>query len=423
MGRLFSSPTTELSMAGKIRTKERCPRCGGKFQGEPLWCPDCKTHPRRYFLDLFWKGSRYKLYKDKDERPLTSWEHVVWLSQTIDTEIKRKSFNPKDYLPENRSQFLFAKQMEKWLDRKKEKGRSPTYTEKLTYYKDAFYLKFFDGRDVRDITTDDIDNFHDFLLAQRPQRNRGKATLSPKTRKNIMDGLRQFFNDCCRRDIIVRVPAFEEIPVPEYDWQWIDEATQDAIIENIPEKHRPVFLFLSRHATRPGEAMALDWPDIDFERQIVRIAKNWIYSRESKGYNIKETTKEENIRYIPIDGECFEWMLKNRGIAGPVFRHAKNGRYTHRTLDYWWRKGLQGAGLTRHIPLKDGTRHSVASQALNRGVDLSVIGDFLGHKDFRTTRARYAHRRIDTLRAVLSPNRPQRKIEPHKPLKIQNKKS
>lgn len=35
-------------MAGRIRTKEVCPKCRGKYQGEPLRCPDCLTIPRRY---------------------------------------------------------------------------------------------------------------------------------------------------------------------------------------------------------------------------------------------------------------------------------------------------------------------------------------------------------------------------------------
>ena len=40
--------------------------------------------------------------------------------------------------------------------------------------------------------------------------------------------------------------------------------------------------------------------------------------------------------------------------------------------------------------IRDSLRHSVASDAINNGVPLEVVGKMLGHKNYRTTQ-RYAH--------------------------------
>ena len=416
------APThTDLSMAGKIRTKEKCPKCTKKFTGEPLCCADCKTHPQKFFLDLPYKNRRYKYYTDKQDRPLTSWDHAVWLSQTIDTEIKAGTFDPKDYLPDIRRELAFSTQVKKWLNSKKKKGRSPTYTCNLESYVKRFYLPYFRSRNITEIRTSDIDSFHEFLLDHKKKFKEGLEPegLKPKTIKNILDGLRQFFYECSHKDLIQRLPRFERVEVPEYDWGWYDMGTQDAIIAQIPEHHQPIFIFLARHALRSGEVMALDWSDIEFERQSIRIARTWIQVKG--GYQIKETTKESNIRYLPLHGDSFKWMTANRGISGALFRQISGKRYTHSILHHWWKKGCEAAKV-EYIPLKDGTRHSVASQAINRGVGLDIIGPFLGHKDIRTTHNRYAHRKLETLRSVLSPDCPPGNEDKTNLLKI-NKKS
>ena len=48
----------------------------------------------------------------------------------------------------------------------------------------------------------------------------------------------------------------------------------------------------------------------------------------------------------------------------------------------------------------DGTRHSFASQLVNKGKSLEIIGEILGHSDIRTTR-RYAHVHLDAMRMAM----------------------
>lgn len=84
-------------MLGTVRTKQKCPKCGGKFVGNPLHCSSCLTTPARYFLDLSWPGSgRIKIYSGKDGHPLDSYERADRLLTAIRYEIDRGNLTPKN---------------------------------------------------------------------------------------------------------------------------------------------------------------------------------------------------------------------------------------------------------------------------------------------------------------------------------------
>jgi len=61
-----------------------------------------------------------------------------------------------------------------------------------------------------------------------------------------------------------------------------------------------------------------------------------------------------------------------------------------------WNKARDEAKVKK-ITLYEGTRHSLASQAINRGVPISTIQKFLRHESSKMTQ-RYAHLKTETLR-------------------------
>ncbi|MBW2146284.1 MAG: tyrosine-type recombinase/integrase [Deltaproteobacteria bacterium] len=71
--------------------------------------------------------------------------------------------------------------------------------------------------------------------------------------------------------------------------------------------------------------------------------------------------------------------------------------YTHTRLHHIWKDACRNVGVD--ISLYAGTRHSVASQAINRGFPERLVGDFLGHSGYQVTR-KYAHTNIEALRCV-----------------------
>ena len=74
--------------------------------------------------------------------------------------------------------------------------------------------------------------------------------------------------------------------------------------------------------------------------------------------------------------------------------------YYHKNkLNRIWNKVLKELGL-QPIKLYEGTRHSFASQAVNREVPLNLIGDFLGHSNYDINK-RYAKINVNGLKNVL----------------------
>ncbi len=82
-----------------------------------------------------------------------------------------------------------------------------------------------------------------------------------------------------------------------------------------------------------------------------------------------------------------------------MFRNG-NRPYSTGTLFYHWKRSKEKVGIKDKLRLYDGTRHSVASQAVNRGVDLNLIGKVLGHTKTEMTN-RYAHVMTETLKKVI----------------------
>lgn len=81
--------------------------------------------------------------------------------------------------------------------------------------------------------------------------------------------------------------------------------------------------------------------------------------------------------------------------------------YSHNSLLRAWNRAIKSLGLS--VTLYEGTRHSLASQAVNRGVPLNLIGEMLVHTEEKSTR-RYSHIEADTLKVVLH-QKPEKKAE------------
>jgi integrase len=109
-------------------------------------------------------------------------------------------------------------------------------------------------------------------------------------------------------------------------------------------------------------------------------------------------TKEREVRYLPLHPQVKEAILKlTRHISGYVFTNRFGRVLSSRRVEEIWRQAVVAAGIK--VTCYEGTPHSFASQAINRGVSQRKVGDFLGHRREESTR-RYAKMKADSLREV-----------------------
>jgi integrase len=377
-------------MVGKIRTKEKCPSCQGRFEGEPLRCPACKIPPTRYYLDLYWKR-QHKLYSDQDGYPLASWEQasrfLAHIRYEVDRERKSKgkfTFDPRNYVKRDLKAYRFENYIKAWFERRQkeiDRGHlSRGYLRSVKSYTVNHLTPYFDTVNIREMNEGMIEDFRDQL----------PVSLATKTVANILGLLRKVLQDAYRRRDIERVPFFPKVEIGDPDIRWLDEEDQVKVLEHIVDPVRRAFFIFSFHqATRPGEARALRWEDIDFRRDQVTIRA----AMDEEVY--RPHTKERDCRKLPLHKNVRQALeALPRDITGFVFTF-RGKPLNHKLIYKTWCRATLGAGID--VTCYQGTRHSGASQAINAGVHPKVIQAFLGHKDARST-ARYAHLRTDTLK-------------------------
>ncbi len=370
-------------MAGYVRTKEKCPRCGGRFTGEPLRCQKCHTVPRRYYLDLPWHGQKIKLYSDQDGYPLDSYERAARLLNHVRFEIDRGAFDPKNYVKRDLRQLQFANYFEAWYKRKaqeQERGQiSLSYLRSCrTWF--ARLMPFFGLVNIREINEGKLE---DFVLSLPPE-------LSPKTVSNILGVLHKILSDAHRRRDIREMPRFPRIQQVEPEIKWITREQQEEILSHVKcQATKALFVFLMFTGARPGEARALRWEDINWKEMTVRI--HAAMDRET----YRPCTKERDVRIIPLHPEVLTVLRQiPRALTGYVFT-LSGEPLTANVIQKTWTRAAEKAGIK--IGLYQGTKHSLGCKLLNEGVREEVLQAIFGHKDRESTK-RYAKLVSDSLK-------------------------
>jgi integrase len=195
--------------------------------------------------------------------------------------------------------------------------------------------------------------------------------------------------------------------------------------------HYPLVLLLVNTGLRIGEAVALQWQDIDFEEREMNINKNFVRSR------IEESTKNGEERTVDMTtqlagclqslktGRAKQSLLQGKGGIDKnwIFPSVVKGSSKPLNYDRWRRDvfyPLLGRAELRRIRIHD-LRHTYASIMISTGCNLIYIRDQLGHSSIKVTADTYGHllknnaeKPVDALDGLLSSNAPQSHPEPKK---------
>lgn len=378
-------PGQELSMKGKVRTREKCPQCSGKFriiEESDIFCDKCNTRPITFFIVLYHDKSKQRISRDTDGHILDSYRRAHRLLEKIRKDIDDGIFSLSDYLPKEVEQFRGNNQLEKWYKFKVSQDLSPGHLQKVRQYIEKYYKPFFGNLNCKQIRTHQIE---DFLASL-------STNLSTKTKKNLMTMLKNFCNWLNRREILLRMPLFPVLSPAEPPIEWVRREDQIRILGYVPPHHQPIISFMMRHPVRSSEACALQREHFNLENMSVHICQ---------AFSLKEIRSRKNKKpyYLPLSHDFDIDILKDKLPKAFVFTNKMGNPYTANSLRKIWDKARKKAGVT--IKLKNATRHSVASQAVNEGTDLAIVSKALGHSSLEITRSKYASMEIESLRVVV----------------------
>ena len=143
---------------------------------------------------------------------------------------------------------------------------------------------------------------------------------------------------------------------------------------------------------RAGEALALEWNDIDEEKRTLKVTKNMV--RVGRKNTVRRTTKTASgKRTIPLNGRAMEAVqhLKTQMVPSCSYVFAtQTGRHlSYRNLLATMETACEAAGV-EHRGLH-ALRHSFASNLYVRGVEVKIISKLLDHASVEITYNRYIH--------------------------------
>lgn len=170
------------------------------------------------------------------------------------------------------------------------------------------------------------------------------------------------------------------------------------------------FMLLAYTGLRRGEAIALRWEDIDFDKKLIRVNKSAAYSNEKK-LHIKET-KNYLTRKVNVDDETLEdlkrWktlqqqqlIMKNRYIKSDDQQYIFPNKYNELTNPSpigRWLKDLYSKCDMKKITVH-GLRHTHCTIGLQSGAfTIKEMMYRLGYRDIQVTMDVYTHVTHETM--------------------------
>lgn len=298
--------------------------------------------------------------------------------------------------------------MERWLTTTKKLSIKPTSYDRLeaTCKKQIFpELGFFQ---ISAISPEDV---QDFI-------NKIGTEFSYSTTKKCYEALNACFKFAVKWEYIRRNPA-EGITIPKINQkpqseikfftdEQINQIKREAMlindIDNKPVYHNGAIVpLLLNTGLRIGEAIALEWKDIDFERRFISISKNASYvknrideSDSAPSYKsvIQYTPKtKSSVRKVNINNTAYEALktLQKYGTSSVyVFANSKGERVTHSSVNKMFRKIQEKCGIKPTLG-PHAARHTFATVLFRNGVDVKTVSTLLGHSSTSITYNIYIH--------------------------------
>lgn len=287
-----------------------------------------------------------------------------------------------------------------WLREAIEPHRKPSTIHCYQSYFDNWIRPFFEQNPMR-MHEIRLDNLNALLASIK---------LAPKGKLNVLMAMHSMMDYAWRCGRIPAVPPFpkkEQYKIVRSIPQWLTQEEHDAVIGQIADQERPIFMWLYYHYRRPGEACALYKTDYD------QINDAFWIRRTLSHRQIVESTKTYHEHYVPCDPD-FTSIARRLAAAddGSPFMFTnsrarrKSGRYTLEALRNVWYAACDAAGV-RRIWVYRGLKHTSCTHFIESGGTIDELQMLTGHAR-RDSLSHYAEVTLSRKRMLMERNKQRR---------------
>jgi integrase len=272
------------------------------------------------------------------------------------------------------------------------------------------------GKRLKDLTTSDFQQYFNQLTKWISPKT--GMTLASATITRLCRTLTSALNYAVNNELIIRNPMKNAVLNLNTSKRTRRQALSASEIKEFlayvdnsgdwwVKKLGPIFHLALETGLRPEEYIGLQWKDIRFNNVLptITVERVVVELKNARGWTFADPKTEKSARTLPITQELAKRIAQHKDVIAKLKRRAGNkwqeydlifpGRYgspiwqdvTGRVFkkvceELGWEKG-------RYCPYS--LRHSMASLALLKNVNLKVISERLGHSSIRCTADIYSH--------------------------------
>jgi integrase len=180
-----------------------------------------------------------------------------------------------------------------------------------------------------------------------------------------------------------------KLPRDEPTMPYLNRHDARVYLDHCPDWYRPLAEILIGTGMRVGEAIALEWRDVDWSTPAIRVDRAVKQHSGTVG-----STKGDHARTVLIAPYLVDVLRdqRARNVLSPLIVPSRAGTHLWQTSVrvHGHKATLKASGLNPNLRVHD-LRHTAATLWLAAGESIYFVQQQLGHRDIRTTISQYGH--------------------------------
>lgn len=348
-------------------------------------------------------------------------------------ELKIRFEQEKENIKRKNNPLINISTVGEWFDIWFETYKIPTLKSTgVSIYKRKYVNTY--GKYLKDIKLQDLIQF----TIQNTTNELINEGVSCRYVRDGLSALKSMLDAAIGSGLITKNPALGVI-VPTYgevkeDRRVLSKTEQQIFIDCVKNDfYNEMYLFMLSTGVRIGELGALQWKDIDFKNEFIKIQNSLSiqYENGKKTIRIVEPKTRNSVRLIPFFGETKEILIKQKEKqdalkkqlgkkwrktpgyenvdfvftttkGSPITRYSAKERLdvisteiNNRLLIQANRNNTEVSGFENIHP--HSLRHTFATRCLEKGMNIETLQRIMGHANINMTLS-YAHILEDTLK-------------------------